>query len=265
MKIGIDAGGTLIKVVYDDAEGRVYYKIPTREIEALIADLNENHPDAEYYITGGGAERFKAQLAGTVFIYEEFDATFTGLQLMLKEQDLHLDSFVYLNVGTGTSIHYAENNQQQRIGGSGVGGGTLLGLSQLLVGSSDFDEVIALSKEGNRDHVDLKVKHIYGDAEPPIPGDFTASNFAYVLENTTDISDADKVQAVVGLVAETVMTIGLAVAERQNISDIVFIGSTFNNNDVMRDIIKRYGELLGARPHIIENGEFSGALGAIYV
>ena len=265
MKIGIDAGGTLIKVVYDNEEGRVYYKVPTTELVVLIDDLNKNYPDAEYYITGGSAERFIGKLNGKIHLYEEFDATFTGLQLMLDEQNLHLNKFVYLNVGTGTSIHYAENKQQQRIGGSGVGGGTMLGLSKLLVGISDFDAVVALSKEGNRDHVDLKVKHIYGDAEPPIPGDFTASNFAYVLEGKTEISDADKVQAVVGLVAETVMTIGLAVGMRQNINDIVFIGSTFNNNDVMYDIINRNGELLGARPHIIENGEFSGALGAIYV
>lgn len=265
MKIGIDAGGTLIKVVYDDANGRVYYKVPTTELTALIDDLNKNYPEADYYLTGGSARQFADQLKGSVTLYQEFDATFAGLQIMLKEQGLNLDKYVYLNVGTGTSIHYAQDNVQQRIGGSGVGGGTLLGLSQLLVGINDFETVIALSKEGNRDHVDLKVKHIYGDEEPPVPGDFTASNFAYVIQEKTEISDADKVQAVVGLVAETVMTIGLAASKQQNIADIVFIGSTFNNNDVMHDIIKRYGELLDARPHIIDNGEFSGALGAIYV
>lgn len=265
MNIGIDAGGTLIKVVTEDPTGRIFYKVQSSEINTLIDDLNTNHPDANFFLTGGKAQVMADALKGTVIIFEEFDATYEGLKRILKDSNVDLDSFVYLNVGTGTSIHVAEQNKQTRIGGSGVGGGTFLGLSQLLVGKSDFDQLIEMSKAGNRDNIDLKVKHIYGDEEPPISGDFTASNFAYVLNQTDGYTDNDKVQAVIGLVAETVMTIGLTIGASRDIKDVVFIGSTLNNNDVMHEIIHRYGQLLGSNTYIIENGEFSGALGAIYV
>lgn len=265
MNIGIDAGGTLIKIVHDAPSGRVYYKRNSTELEALIEELNTSYPDANYFLTGGKAQLLADSLSGNVNVFEEFDATFAGLKIILSDANIQLDNFVYLNVGTGTSIHVVQENTQMRIGGSGVGGGTFLGLSKLLVGEDDFDTLIKMSAAGNRDQIDLKVKHIYGDEEPPIPGDFTASNFAYVLNHNTEITNADKVQAVAGLVAETVMTIGLTIGSARDIKDIVFIGSTLNGNTVMHEIIQRYGELLGANTHIIESGEFSGALGAIYV
>lgn len=265
MNIGIDAGGTLTKIVLDAPSGRVFYKRNSEEYRKLIEELNRDYPDANYFVTGGKSALFAAELTGNVKTLEEFDATFTGLKRILKEADINIDRFVYLNVGTGTSIHVAEDDAQKRIGGSGVGGGTFIGLSQLLVGESDFDTLVRLSAEGNRDHVDLKVKHIYGDEEPPIPGDLTASNFAYVLNDPSNITDADKVQAVAGLIAETVMTIGLTIGATRDMKNIVLIGSTLTNNDVMHEISHRYGQMLGANTYIVEQGEFSGALGAIYV
>lgn len=69
---------------------------------------------------------------------------------------MDLDRYVYLNVGTGTGFHQATQNSQKRVGGSGVGGGTMIGLSYLLTGIGDFDTIIERAKDGIRDNVDLK-------------------------------------------------------------------------------------------------------------
>jgi type II pantothenate kinase len=64
-----------------------------------------------------------------------------------------------------------------------IGGGTLLGLSNLLTGIKDFDQIIDLSKQGDNAHVDMLVKDIYGSTAAPIlglTGDLLASSFAKV-------------------------------------------------------------------------------------
>ena len=55
------------------------------------------------------------------------------------------------------------------------------GLGYLLSNITDYKELTNLAQNGDRDAIDLKVKHIYKDTEPPIPGDLTAANFGNVL------------------------------------------------------------------------------------
>lgn len=264
MKIGIDAGGTLLKIVYLKNGERRFEKRSSSEIDILIDELNTHHTEDEIYLTGGKAEYMDEKLNCTYGMSVEFDATYRGLIKLMKEQELSIGRFVYLNVGTGTSFHQADEDGQTRVGGSGVGGGTLMGLSKLLTDMDSYDEIIKLAEKGNRDEVDLQVHHIYAGRPTPIPGDLTASNFGNVLNgNIHNLSNADKLQAVIGLISETVTAVGISLADGFDTKEIVFIGSTLLNNDVMREIIERYAGLKGANAHIIENGEYSGAIGAV--
>lgn len=264
MKIGIDAGGTLLKIVYIEDGERRFEKRPSSEIDILIEDLGTRHSEDEIYLTGGKAEYMDENLDCPTRISVEFDATHRGLAKLMEEQGLSIGRFVYLNVGTGTSFHQADENGQKRVGGSGVGGGTLMGLSNLLTGMDSYEDIIRLAGQGSRDMVDLQVHHIYAGRPTPIPGDLTASNFGRVLSGDVQkLDDADKLQAVIGLIAETVTAVGISLADGFGTKDIVFIGSTLLGNDVMIEIIERYADLKGATPHIIENGEYSGALGAM--
>ncbi|MCG1009875.1 type II pantothenate kinase [Salinicoccus sp. ID82-1] len=264
MKIGIDAGGTLIKVVYVDGDHRTFEKWPSTEVDALIEVLDSQYAEDALFLTGGKAEYMAEKLNQHHGVSIEFDATYRGLKTLMREQGIDLERFVYLNVGTGTSFHHASREGQERVGGSGVGGGTLLGLSKLLVDIDDYNEIIALAESGNRDAIDLKVHHIYAGRPTPIPGDLTASNFGNVLSgDVAALEPADKVQAVIGLVAETVTAVGISLAEGYDSTDIVFIGSTLLDNKVMQEIINRYAGLKGAKAHMVRHGEYSGALGAI--
>ncbi|CAM4237762.1 type II pantothenate kinase [Jeotgalicoccus halotolerans] len=263
MKIGIDAGGTLIKVAILDKDGRTFKKYPSSEIDGVISMLNKDYARDEIYLTGGKAEYIAEKLNFDVTSSIEFDATFRGLTQLLKEADMDLDRYVYLNVGTGTSFHQATRNSQKRVGGSGVGGGTMTGLSYLLTGIGDFDKIIERAKDGLRDNVDLKVHHIYNGRPSPIPGDLTASNFGNILNAQKTASAEDQLIAVIGLVAETVTAMAINLADAFDTKNMVFIGSTLLNNEVMTDIIYRYSELKNARAFVVPNGEYSGALGAI--
>src|SRR5690625_1625207 len=86
MKISIDAGGTLLKIVYIENDERVFDKVPSLDIDNFIEKLNKNHPDADIYITGGKAEYMSRKLNHDVNISIEFDATYIGLKQLMNEQ-----------------------------------------------------------------------------------------------------------------------------------------------------------------------------------
>ncbi len=263
MKIGIDAGGTLIKVALLTDSSRTFKKYPAAEIDQVISMLNNKHADDNVYLTGGKAEYIQEKLNFEATASIEFDATFRGLTQLLKEADMDLDRYVYLNVGTGTSFHQATRDSQKRVGGSGVGGGTMIGLSYLLTGIGDFETIIERAKDGIRDNVDLKVHHIYNGRPSPIPGDLTASNFGRILNAKETATIDDQLIAVIGLVAETVTAMAINLADAFETKNMVFIGSTLLDNKVMTDIIYRYSELKNAQAFVVPNGEYSGALGSI--
>jgi type II pantothenate kinase len=265
LTLGIDAGGTLIKMAYL-AEGKpVFRKFPTVRLPEAAAWIRQHAFDARICLTGGKAGLLQSYLPGfEIGTIVEFDATCTGVQYLLQEREAAPRAFVLTNCGTGTSIHYVDGDKHSRLGGSGVGGGTLLGLSYLLTGISDYGDIIREARNGNRERVDLKVSHIYEGTEPPIPGDLTASNFGHVrTDGTGGRQTADLLAAVMGLVGETVTTTSVLAAGQCGVSSIVYIGSSFVDNELLREVVTGYSKLRGAEALFLSNGEYSGALGAM--
>ena len=265
MKIGIDAGGTLIKIVIEKQGKRTYQTKLTSEIEDVIHWLN--HIDcSDISLTGGHAASIKDRLLTSSRIFVEFDAAAKGLKILLNEQGHYLDDYIFTNVGTGTSLHYYNGEVQQRVGGVGAGGGMIQGLGYLLTQIQDYETLTNTAQNGNRDIVDLKVKHIYQDSTPPIPGDLTAANFGNVLHNlNNNFTDADKLASVMGVVGEVVTTMAITVAREHHTDNVVFIGSSFNNNNLLQKVVEDYTILRGFNPFYVENGAFSGALGTLYL
>ena len=185
---------------------------------------------------------------------------------MIEDQGQHNDTYLFANVGTGTSLHYFDGQDQQRVGGVGTGGGMIQGLGYLLSNITNYTELTNLAQKGDRDSIDLKVKHNYKDSEPPISGDLTAANFGNVLHHLdNNFSPADKLSSVIGVVGEVITTMAITLAREYQTENVVYIGSSFNNNHLLREVIEDYTVLRGFRPYYIENGAFSGALGALYL
>lgn len=91
------------------------------------------------------------------------------------------------------------------------------GLGYLLTGISNYKQLTDTAQNGNRDIIDLKVKHIYKDSEPPISGDLTAANFGNVLHHLDEsFTDADKLASVIAVVGEVITTMSITVAREHN-------------------------------------------------
>ena len=69
-----------------------------------------------------------------------------------------------------------------RLGGTALGGGTLLGLGAALTGVAEFDRLLSLAGDGDRRRVDLLVSDIYRAGDLPLPGDLTAASFGKLAD-----------------------------------------------------------------------------------
>ncbi|TFJ92443.1 type II pantothenate kinase [Lentibacillus salicampi] len=264
-KIGIDAGGTLIKISYLEEETIRYRSFQTQHIGEAASWVNDHFRNPKICLTGGKSQVFAEELDVSTHSVLEFEATTRGITYLADEDGHSLGShFLFVNIGTGTSMHYVKNGTQERVGGSGIGGGTLMGLAYLTTGMTDYDEIVRLAGIGNRGNVDLKVKDIFEGAVPPISGDLTASNLgktAFMMQNPP--TQQDTLASIIGLIGEVIVTISSQMAAHYNADSIVYVGSSFRDNPIIREIIETYAWMIGKKPVFLQHGDYSGAVGAL--
>lgn len=265
--VGIDAGGTLTKIVFINDEKQFDYKIfPSNNLMLVKEWIESQDYIEEIGLTGGRTEQLLSVLGikKPMEYIVEFEATFKGVKYLLNKEGYKVENSIVANIGTGTSIHYFEENSFTRVGGTGIGGGTLTGLSAIMTGIFDFEQITTIAKEGNRQQIDLFVRDIFEGMEPPISGHLTASNFGKVsINRTTDFPTKDLLATIQGLVGEVISTLSIQFAEEKKADKIVYIGSTLKNNEQLKSVIGHYTILKKHQPVFLNDNGFSGAIGAL--
>lgn len=265
--IGIDTGGTLTKLAYLDEQQELKLTVfPSNEMH-LVKEWLENHPQVEEIgLTGGRTEQLRDVLKTmkSIEYIVEFEATLKGVRYLLDKEGHAIDQSIITNIGTGTSIHYMDGNTHARVGGTGVGGGTLIGLSTIMTGISDFEEIKANAFKGNREGIDLLVKDIYQGMDTPIDGNLTASNFGKVgITDQREFEQNNVLATTQGLIGEVISTLSIQLAVQYKTENIVYIGSTLIDNEQLVKVIEHYTILKKHKPVFLEDCGFSGAIGAL--
>lgn len=265
--IGIDTGGTLTKLAYLDEQQELKLTVfPSNEMH-LVKEWLENHPQVEEIgLTGGRTEQLRDVLKTmkSIEYIVEFEATLKGVRYLLDKEGHAIDQSIITNIGTGTSIHYMDGNTHARVGGTGVGGGTLIGLSTIMTGISNFDEIKANAFKGNREGIDLLVKDIYQGMDTPIDGNLTASNFGKVgISDQREFEQNNVLATTQGLIGEVISTLSIQLAVQYKTENIVYIGSTLIDNEQLVKVIEHYTILKKHKPVFLEDCGFSGAIGAL--
>lgn len=232
--IGIDVGGSTTKIVgFDISSGKKRLINPqfirandpvTATYGAFGKFTDENNiaiSDIEKIVmTGVGASYVKHDLYGIACKrVPEFNCIGKG-GLYLSG----LDNALVVSMGTGTAlVHAKSSGEMTYLGGTGVGGGTLVGLSKLLTGAEGIDYICEFAADGNLDKVDLKIKDITAKcALEGLNPDMTASNFG----NVSDIAEkGDIALGVMNLVFETVGMVSIFASRHCGINDIVLTGN----------------------------------------
>jgi type II pantothenate kinase len=270
--VGVDLGATLAKIAHRDHEGQYHLELmPSTALDRLAVMVADLRP-ASIGLTGGGAARLADLLDLPSAMVAEFDAWGTGASRLLDPQIVADGSrYLMVSLGTGTSVLLIEGTQAIRVGGTALGGGTVLGLGSALTGAQSFEDLCLLASKGSRRHVDLVVSDIYPSGELPLPGDLTAASFGKLGLPPADGGEAqgnghareDLAAAVMGLVGENVGLICGGLAAATQVETIVFGGSTLRDNPALVEILEAVTALIGRKAYFLPDGEFGGALGAL--
>jgi len=262
--LGVDLGATLVKLALRTASGQTEFRVfPAHAIERVALEVESLRPD-RVGLTGGGAPEAASLLKMGTERVGEFEAWAAGAEELLRNQGVPTEPpYLLVSVGTGTSALRVGDGKITRVGGTALGGGTIVGLGAGLVGTADFDRLARMARDGDRRSVDLLVKDIYrGHEAPPLPGDINASSFAKLARSDATPRPEDLAHAIMGLVGENVAIIcgGLAVANGAR--RIVFAGGSLRENPAMSDVLLAVSALSGLPTLLLADGEFAGALGA---
>lgn len=264
---GIDVGATLCKLALRHesqagAGGPVRWSMATRpssDLDAVRAQVDDWAP-ARIVATGGGADRLGSHLAGVPVAHvTEFDAWARGAPVLAAAEGVPLPGrYLLVSLGTGTSVLSCESGRVGRVGGTALGGGTVLGLGRLLLGTASFTELAGLAARGDRRTVDLLVADVYRGAQAPLLRDLTAASFAKLASTRRE----DLAHALMGLVGENVALLCGGFARGLSIESVVYCGSTLHGNPALREIVETITTLFGHHPVFLAQGAFCGAVGA---
>lgn len=258
--MGIDFGASTTdavllhgkKIVKKATAGQVIYSV-----NALNYFLKKNKFDSfpiqQIAVSGGKSTFFKGKILGVQPVHvNEINAIAAGAAFLTKA-----NRCLAVSMGTGTCIVLFEKGKAKHVIGTGLGGGTILGLSKLLVGETEIKKLIQLAGKGNLLKVDLSVADIVGKGIGLLQGSATAANFA----KCGKCSKADLAAGVQNMVAESVAVLAISAARQHDCKKIVFIGRT-HAFPFVKKRLQAAAKLFGASFQFPENSAFGTAIGA---
>ncbi|MCR5339725.1 MAG: pantothenate kinase [Saccharofermentans sp.] len=264
INIGLDIGGSTTKIVGMRGKEIVAKEIvragdPVTSAFGAVGKLINDHglkTDDIYRIniTGVGSSYTTTPVFGieTVLVEEFISTGLGGLYLS------GLDHAVVVSMGTGTAYLDASYERVKHIIGSGVGGGTLAGLCNAVLGLEDVIKLSDMAKEGSLTACDLTIGDISRKEIPGLPMDATASNFGKVAD---DLSREDKAAGIFNLVYQAIGSMSVLTSKICGLNDIVFTGQ-LTAIPVCKDLLIPFAKLYDANFVVPDNAEFATAIGS---
>ena len=264
ISIGIDVGISTTKIV-GIREGKVIKPLRIKATDPVTSlygafgkYLYDNRIDLSeverVMLTGVGAHYIDKPVYGLPTTKaDEFLADGLGAQFESK-----LQRMIVVSMGTGTSLVLCDGNEVRHIGGIGIGGGTLSGLSRLLLQTDNINEIIALANKGDISRINLQIKDISTSPLPGLPMDATASLFANAQANA---SREDIALGLIGLVLQSIGSATILSSLNSDIRDFVLIGnlSLLPQCELLFPVMEK---IYDVRFIIPKNSEYCTAIGA---
>lgn len=174
-----------------------------------------------------------------------------------------LNEAIVVSMGTGTALIHAKKEGDRTVlkylGGTGVGGGTLIGLSKKILGINSVEHIEKLCESGDLSKVDLRISDISNTIlHPGINIDLTAANFG----NVSDLAGKnDLALGIVNMVAETIAMMSIFAARGHGLNDIVLTGNLTTLSPI-REVFAAMRNQFSVHFTIPHNAQYSTVIGA---
>ncbi|MBE6643405.1 MAG: type II pantothenate kinase [Ruminococcaceae bacterium] len=265
--IGIDVGGSTTKIVGFDENHKLINPIFVRATDQITSIYgafgkftSENNIELDeisrVMMTGVGSTFITKPLYGLKCeCVPEFECVGRG--------GLYLSEFkeaIVVSLGTGTALVHAKNDSDVKyLGGTGVGGGTLMGLSKQLLNMDDIDHIVELARTGDLNNVDLRIKDISKKSDfGGLPATMTASNFGKISDIATR---EDIALGIINMVFEVAGMMAVFAARNHGIMDIVLTGNLTRVPQI-KEVFDTLNSMFNVNFTIPQYAQFSTVIGA---
>ena len=263
--IGIDVGISTTKIVGIDEKGMVISPIRIKATDPITSlygafgkYLHDNKiklDEIEHVmLTGVGAAYIDEHIYGLpTSKSEEFIADGLGAKYESK-----LDRMIVVSMGTGTFLVKCDGENIKHIGGIGIGGGTLAGLSRIMLKTDDIKQITNLAKDGDVSKINLLIKDISAKPLPGLPMSAVASLFSNAKTNA---SREDIAKGLIWMVLQCIGSATILSSLESGIKDFVLIGN-LSLLPLCREVYPAMEKVYGVRFHVPKYSEFCTAIGA---
>jgi type II pantothenate kinase len=262
--IGIDIGSTTTKAVSIE-DGKLTRNVKTKASDAVTAATGafgkivmENGIKIEsiekIMITGAGSSKIRNDIFGIPTArVNEIDAIGIGGMFLSGMKNI-----IITNIGTGTVIIEATDRGIFHFGGSGMGGGTILGLAKKLLSTAEFSDIMDLAKNGRLNQVDLLLGDITDTGISFLNAETTASNFGKMLDTATP---SDIALAIINMTYQVIGVLSVFAARAKNISSVIVTGNG-SDNQTGQKVFADISAMYGIKFIYPEHAEYTTAVGA---
>lgn len=265
--IGIDVGGSTTKIVGFDENNNLINPLFVRATDQVTSIYgafgkftSENSIElsdiSRVMMTGVGSTFITKPLYGLKCeSVPEFECVGRG-GLYLSG----LNETIVVSLGTGTAlVHAKRDNEITYLGGTGVGGGTLMGLSKQILNMDDIEHIVELAKNGDLNNIDLRIKDISNKSDfGGLPDIMTAANFGKISDIATR---EDMALGIINMVFEVAGMIAIFASRNHKIKDIVLTGN-LTRVPQSKEVFQTLNSMFGVNFIIPENAQFSTVIGA---
>ena len=232
------------------------------ELEPFVFDVIEKHSKSNLSfkkigVTGGKHTTLPDEINNIKIIKKnEIDAIADGAKKVSGKSA----NFLVLSCGSGTAFVAVKDGKNIHLGGTGLGGGTILGLSSLIINEDDPEKINTLSILGSN-KADLILKDVISGPIGNLPEDATAVHFGN-LKELQKLSDSDLSKSIINLVAINISRLASATAISAGLNKLVIIGGT-SHFDLFIEQLTKWVKLSGLEVEVLENSEFVTSIGVL--
>ena len=205
-------------------------------------------------VTGVGSSFIKGNLHGIPTVHkDEFTSVSRGATKLSKK----LNTLV-VSVGTGTSFTRITPVRAWHVGGTGLGGGILKGLSGRLCGTDDMEELQRLAAEGDLHAIDLQLKDVFEGTLSHLTPEATVANMSKLSEQS---ARADIAAGLCNMIFQSIGVMAVFAAKQHMTRTIIMVG-TITDWPIAQRSLDEVAALHNVTFIVPDHAAFATAIGA---
>jgi len=226
-----------------------------KQIEEFFSDSFFSKAE-KIALTGAFAGKAK-EIRGKKFIFvNEIQAIGKGSAFLSKEKN-----FLAVSVGTGSCFVSVKGKKFVHIGGTAIGGKTILGLSELILKEKNFKKIESNALKGNSKKTDLMLSDVYPKGIGLLKENVAVAHFGKISSK----KKKDLSAGIFNLVSQGVSISALFAARTLKHNKAVFSGSFAETKFFQKKFCECSKAFTKVQPVFLKQAGFASAVGAALI